>query len=328
MTRKYSSISVETTLASGISNSATTMTVATGTGSALMGGVTLAAGNVDIFTVALDVDTQNEEVVYVTAVSSDTFTIVRGQAGTSAISHTGGATVKHVLTSADLTFYTAGVATADAAIPNAIVTAKGDIIAASASAVPDNLAVGTNGQVLTADSAATLGVKWATPTVGGTVTSITAGTGLSGGTITTSGTIAINTGVTADLTTAQTLTNKTLTSPTINDPKLNLTLNANTATTYTFVLADNGKLVTSNNASAQTLSIPTNASVAFPVGSQINVTWITGAGQPTINAVTSGTTTILSTGATSTAPKLRVVNSVATCIKIATDTWLVTGDIA
>jgi hypothetical protein len=163
MTRKYSSISVETTLASGISNSATTMTVAAGTGSALMGGVTLAAGNADIFTVALDVDTQNEEVVYITAVSSDTFTIVRARAGTSAISHTGGATIKHVLTSDDLNFYTAGVATADAAIPNAIVTAKGDIIAASASAVPDNLAVGTNGQVLTADSTATLGVKWTTP---------------------------------------------------------------------------------------------------------------------------------------------------------------------
>jgi hypothetical protein len=128
-----------------------------------MGGVTLAAGNVDIFTVALDVDTQNEEVVYITQVSSDTFTIVRARAGTSAIAHTGGATVKHVLTSDDLNFYTAGVATADAAIPNAIVTAKGDIIAASASAVPDNLAVGTNGQVLTADSTATLGVKWATP---------------------------------------------------------------------------------------------------------------------------------------------------------------------
>jgi hypothetical protein len=90
----------------------------------------------------------------------------------------------------------------------------------------------------------------------------------------------------------------------------------------------NHKLVTSNNGSAQTLSIPTNASVAYPIGAQINVAWITGAGQPTIDAVTPGTTTILSTGATSTAPKLRVVNSAATCIKIATDTWLVVGDIA
>jgi hypothetical protein len=139
------------------------MTVAAGTGSALMGGVTLAAGNVDIFTVALDVDTQNEEVVYITAVSSDTFTIVRARAGTSAISHTGGATVKHVLTSDDLNFYTAGVATADAAVPESIVTAKADLLVASASGVVDNLAVGTNNQVLTADSSATLGVKWATP---------------------------------------------------------------------------------------------------------------------------------------------------------------------
>jgi hypothetical protein len=143
------------------------MTVAAGTGSALMGGVTLAAGNADIFTVALDVDTQNEEVVYITAASSDTFTIVRGQAGTSAIAHTGGATVKHVLTSADLNFYTTGVATADAAIPESVVTAKADLLVASASGVVDNLAVGTNGQVLTADSTQTLGVKWAASTGGG-----------------------------------------------------------------------------------------------------------------------------------------------------------------
>jgi hypothetical protein len=109
MTRKFSSISVETTLASGISNSATSMTVATGTGAALLGGVTLAAGNVDQFTVALDVDTQNEEIVFITAVSGDTFTIVRGRAGTSAISHTGGATVKHVLTSDDLNAFTTAI---------------------------------------------------------------------------------------------------------------------------------------------------------------------------------------------------------------------------
>jgi hypothetical protein len=172
------------------------------------------------------------------------------------------------------------------------------------------------------------GAAWADVSNPGDITGVTAGTGLSGGGTSGAVTLSIDTATTVDLTTAQTLTNKTLTSPTINDPKLNLSINANTSTTYTFVLADNGKLVTSNNASAQTLSIPTNASVAYPVGTQINVAWITGAGQPTIQAVTSGTTTVLSTGATSTAPKLRVVNSVASCVKIATDIWLVTGDVA
>ena len=108
MTRKFSSISVETTLAASISNSATSMTVASGTGSALMGGVTLAPGNIDTFGIALDVDTQNEEIIYITAVSGDTFTIVRGVAGTSAIAHTAGASVKHVLNSADLNAFEAG----------------------------------------------------------------------------------------------------------------------------------------------------------------------------------------------------------------------------
>ena len=110
MTRQYSSISVETTLASSINTTATTMTVATGTATALMGGVTLAAGNVDIFTVAIDADTVNEEIVFVTQVSGDTLTISRGQAGTgtagvSGLSHTAGASVKHVLTSSDLIFF-------------------------------------------------------------------------------------------------------------------------------------------------------------------------------------------------------------------------------
>ena len=109
MTRKYSSISVETTLASGISNSATSMTVATGAGAALLGGVTLASGNIDTFSVAIDPDTQNEEIVFITANSSDTFTIVRGQSGTSAISHSGGATIKHVFVSEALNAFEAGL---------------------------------------------------------------------------------------------------------------------------------------------------------------------------------------------------------------------------
>ena len=110
MTRQYSSISVETTLASSINTTATTITVATGTATALMGGITLAPSNADIFTVALDVDTVNEEIVYVTGVAGDTLTISRGQAGTgspavSGVAHTAGASVKHVLTSDDLVFF-------------------------------------------------------------------------------------------------------------------------------------------------------------------------------------------------------------------------------
>jgi len=180
MTRKYSSISVETTLASGISNSATTMTVATSTGSTLLGGVTLAAGNVDQFTVAIDPDTINEEIVFITAVSTDTFTIVRGRAGSSAIAHSGGATVRHVLTSDDLTFYTTGVATADGSVQKSTATAKGDLLVATASGVIARQGVGTNGQVLTADSTVTNGLKWATasttPRIGQVVTAETSTT--------------------------------------------------------------------------------------------------------------------------------------------------------
>jgi hypothetical protein len=103
--REYSSISVATTLAVGVSSSSTTMTVATGTAASLLGGITLGVGNVDQFTVALDPDTINEEIVFVTGVNSDTLTIVRARAGTAGIAHTGGAAVKHVLTSDDLTYF-------------------------------------------------------------------------------------------------------------------------------------------------------------------------------------------------------------------------------
>ena len=204
----------------------------------------------------------------------------------------------------------------------------------------------------------------------GDITAVVAGTGLSGGSTSGSATLAIDTSVVVDKTTAQTLTNKTLTTPiissisntgtltlptstgtialtsditvtdsstttltnktlttpTLDDPKINLAFDAETAS-YTGVLANNGQVVTMNNASANTFSIPTNASVAYPVGTQINVLQI-GAGQTTIQAVTSGTTSILSTAATAAAPKIRARYGMATCIKAATDTWYVVGDIA
>ena len=156
---------------------------------------------------------------------------------------------------------------------------------------------------------------------GGDISGVTAGTGLSGGGTSGTVTVSIDTSVTADLTTAQTLTNKTLT-----DAKINLGFDAETAS-YTAVLANNSQVVTMSNASANTFSIPTNASVAFPIGTQINVLQI-GAGQTTIQAVTSGTTTIQSTGATAAQPKLRARYSAATCLKAGTDLWYVFGDIA
>lgn len=212
MTRKYSSISVQTTLASGISNSATTMTVATGTGAALLGGVTLASGNIDTFSVAIDPDTQNEEIVFITANSGDSFTIVRGQSGSSAISHSGGATVKHVFVSEALNAFEAGL-------------------------------------------------------------------------------------------------NETI------------PLNAQTGTTYTLAVTDAGDLVTLSNASAITLTVPTNAAVPFAIGTQI-----------TIAQANSGTVTVVGdTGVTVNSAdgdlKLRTQWSAATLIKTNTNSWILIGDI-
>jgi hypothetical protein len=105
------------------------------------------------------------------------------------------------------------------------------------------------------------------------------------------------------------------------------TLNAQTGTTYTSVLSDSYQvLVTMSNASANAFKIPTNASVAHPVGTVITVMNI-GAGVCTISAVTSGTTTVLSAGATAAAPTLAQYKSAA-CIKTGTDTWYVVGAIA
>jgi hypothetical protein len=154
----------------------------------------------------------------------------------------------------------------------------------------------------------------------GDIEGVTAGTGISGGGTSGTVTVSIDTSVTADLTTAQTLTNKTLT-----DPKINLAINAQTGTTYTFVLADNGKVVTASNASAITVTIPPASSVAYATGAQLNIIQ-KGAGQVTF-AQGSGVT-IRSTGATATAPKLRAQYSSATCIYEGSDIWYVVGDIA
>jgi len=162
MSRVYSSTSVATTLASTITDIATSMTVTSGGGAPLIQGAGFTAG--DIFTIAIDPDTQSEEICYITANAGDTFTISRGEAGTSNITHASGATVRHVLTSDDLDYFRNGVVTADAAIPASTLTTKGDLLSRT-TATLQRVAVGSNGQYLQADSTQTAGIKWATVTV-------------------------------------------------------------------------------------------------------------------------------------------------------------------
>ena len=140
------------------------MVVTSGGGAPLIQGSGFTAG--DIFTIAIDPDTQTEEICYVTANSGDTFTITRAQAGTSGVAHASGATVRHVLTSADLIYFRDGVDTANAAIPKSTVTTKGDLIVATGSATVTRVGIGNNTYVLTADSTQTAGVKWAASTGG------------------------------------------------------------------------------------------------------------------------------------------------------------------
>ena len=137
---------------------------------------------------------------------------------------------------------------------------------------------------------------------------------------TTTGTVALTSDITVTASSTTTLTNKTLTAPLIN-----LAFNAQTGTTYTLVAADSGKLVSLSNAAAITLTLPIST---FAAGEQINIIAI-GAGQVTLAAASGAT--IVSTGATSAAPKLRVQYSAATIICQtggATPTFYVVGDLA
>jgi hypothetical protein len=96
--------------------------------------------------------------------------------------------------------------------------------------------------------------------------------------------------------------------------------NSQSGTTYTLVLGDAGKIVEINNASAITLTVPTNAGVAYPVGTQITILQ-TGAGQITVSGPSGGT--LNATPGT----KLRAQWSSATLLKRATDTWVLMGDL-
>lgn len=105
------------------------------------------------------------------------------------------------------------------------------------------------------------------------------------------------------------------------------TINTQTGATYTLASTDQYQaLVITSNASTKTVSIPTDATYAFPNGTAITVL-NSGAGALTINAVTSGTTTVTSAGATSASPTVAQYKA-AVCIKTATNAWTIVGAVS
>jgi hypothetical protein len=155
---------------------------------------------------------------------------------------------------------------------------------------------GTTGQVLSKASNTDMDFTWVTDT--GDISAVTAGTGLSGGG--TSGAVTVSFDYSVG----------------------NQSIESAQTASYTLVLADAGKLVTISNASANNLTIPLNSSVAFPIGTRIDVIQ-KGAGQTTI--VATGGVTINSKGG---ALKLSSQYSGASLIKYGTDTWFAVGDLS
>jgi hypothetical protein len=98
-------------------------------------------------------------------------------------------------------------------------------------------------------------------------------------------------------------------------------INAQTGTSYTLALADAGKLITANNADAISLTIPVDATINFPIGTQILVMRL-GLGQVTVSAVTPETTTVNSKNGTKTSGQYAIIS----LIKVAANSWIVGGD--
>ena len=101
-----------------------------------------------------------------------------------------------------------------------------------------------------------------------------------------------------------------------------IAINAQTGTTYTTVLTDDGKLITCSNASSISVTIPPNSSVAYGIGTQLNFAQL-GAGQVTL--VAGAGVTLNSAG---TKLKLKEQYAVATCVKTDTNTWFVVGNLS
>ena len=170
----------------------------------------------------------------------------------------------------------------------------------------------------TAPSSPVAGQQWFDSTSGNTFTYYTDSNGSQWVQVVGSSTAIANS---VDLSSSQTLTNKTLTAPIITN-----TINSQSGTSYTAVASDAAAIVNMTSSSANTFYLDVDANVNLPIGSSI-VIYQLGTGKTTIMATTPGTTTIGSTGSTVAQPKLRTQYSSAIAKKMASNLWVIAGDI-
>lgn len=298
--REYKGAATPTTLVSGITNSATSLTLTDSTN--------WPTGS---FSLVIDPGLAGEEKILATSRTGTVVTLTtRGYDNTTSASHLAGAIIYPVPTAIDF----------DEA--NAHTVATTGVHGITGAVVGD-----TDTQTLTnkklSDSTTTIvDVTDATKAIKFDVAGTTAITGTIATAFTTAKTVTLPdaTDTLVGKATTDTLTNKTLT-----DPVISKSVQAQTGTTYTTVLTDEKQLVTLSNASAITLTLPPASSVAYPSGIWIDFIQ-KGAGQVTF-AAGSGVT-IRSTGATAAAPKLRVQYSGATAWYEGSDIWYVIGDLS
>jgi hypothetical protein len=302
--RSYSGASAACTLTSSITSGDTTATL-TGTTTAWPA---TASG---AFYMVIDPGLSTEEKVLVGARSGGSLsTITRGVDGTTAASHAAGATCYPVFTAVD--------ADQANAVASALTT-KGDVLGTDGSTL-NRLAVGTNDYALIADSSATNGFSWKQiPAAGLASDSVTTAKILDSNV--TAAKLATDSVETAKIANANVTTAK-LADKSVTSAKLGALSVGSGSSAYTFVLADAETIYVYSSSSAATLTIPLNSTVAFPVGTQLNVIQY-GTGQATI-ACASGAT-LVSEGSKF---KTKAQYAIATAIKTETNVWVLVGNLA